>query len=523
MNTTMLLLTALASVIALGAGTGIGLIVSRRRVASAMGSAQQKSQEIIDQAKRESETIIKSAELSAKDKMLEVRAEFDREKENIRKELQTQEKRVLSHEESLLKRSEQLNQREEEIRKRVQSFRDREKNVENLEEKAREFERQMRERLEKAAGMTADEAKRKLLQAMESEARHEGAKLVRRIEEESKEQAEREATRIISIAIERMASSFSEQRAVTVVNLPNEEMKGRIIGREGRNIRALEAATGIDLIVDDTPEAVILSGFNPVRREIARLSLEKLIADGRIHPVRIEEIVRECEKEVEVEIKKCGEEATFELGIHNLHPELIRTMGALRYRYSYAQNILKHSVEVGFLCGMMAAELGLNVKVARRAGFLHDIGKAVTHEIEGAHALIGADLCRKYREAPDVCHAVAAHHEDIPQETALDCLVDAADALSGARPGARREVMESYIKRLEDLEKISTSFEGVERCFAIQAGREVRVMVDSAKLTDDQAAFLSREIAKKIETEMTYPGQIRVTVIRETRAVEIAR
>ena len=510
-------------ILGLGAGLGAGIFVSKRKAQTAVGEAKTKAEEILAQAKKEAENLIKSAELEGKDKILEVRSRFDKEKEETRKELQKEEKRLLAQGDSLLKRTEHLNKREDDLQRKRQSLQDRERNVSNLEEKIKTNEREWTQKLEQVANMTAEEAKRKLLQAMESEARHEGAKLVRRLEEEAKEKADSQAKKIISQAIERIASPFSEERAVTVVNLPNDEMKGRIIGREGRNIRALEAATGVDLIIDDTPEAVVLSAFNPVRREVARLALEELIADGRIHPVRIEEVVSNSEKKVSEAIKKAGEEATFELGIHNLHPELIKLMGALRYRYSYSQNILKHSIEVGFICGIMAAELGLNVKMARRAGFLHDIGKALTHEVEGAHALIGADLCRKYRESPEVCHAVAAHHEDIPQETAIDCLVDAADALSGARPGARREVMESYIKRLEDLEKITTSFEGVERSFAIQAGREVRVMVDSKSINDDRAAQLSREIANKIETEMTYPGQIRVTVIRETRAVEVAK
>ena len=509
--------------IGIGLGLGGGMFFSKRKAKLEIDQAKGKADGIIQDAKRESDNIVKTAELEAKDKVLKIRAEFEKEKEKDRRELMEMEKRLQAKDDKQLRRTEQLDNREQELGRKSQGLKGREKHIEKLEGDTRELKKDWEDRVEKAAGMSAEEAKRKLLQAMESEARHEGAKLVRRVEEETKEKAENEAKRIISMSIERMASNFASERAVTVVALPSDEMKGRIIGREGRNIRALEAATGIDLIIDDTPEAVILSGFNPVRREVARIAVEKLIADGRIHPVRIEEVVREATREVNIEIKKAGEEATFELGIHNLHPELIKLMGALKYRFSYAQNILKHSIEVGFLCGMMAAELGIHVKKARRAGFLHDIGKALTHEVEGAHALIGADLCRKYREAPDVCHAVAAHHEDIPQQTALDCLVDAADALSGARPGARREVMESYIQRLEDLERISTSFEGVERCYAIQAGREVRVMVDSGRVNDDQAASLSRDIVKKIETEMTYPGQIRVTVIRETRAVEVAR
>jgi ribonucrease Y len=349
------------------------------------------------------------------------------------------------------------------------------------------------------------------------------ARKARLLEEEAIEEADRRAKRVISIAVQRWAGEYAAEKSVSVVSLPSDDMKGRIIGREGRNIRALEAATGVDVIIDDTPEAVIISGFDPVRREIARLTLEKLISDGRIHPSRIEEVVAKTEQEVAQIIKEAGERAAFELGIHGLHPELLKLLGRLKYRTSYGQNMWSHSIEVGFLCGLMAAELGVNVKVARRAGLLHDIGKAVTHEQEGSHAIIGADFCKKYGETELVRNAVAAHHNEEPQNSVIAHLVIAADSLSGARPGARREILETYIKRLEDLERISLGFDGVEKSYAIQAGREIRVMVQNSRVTDDQAFMLSRDIAKKIEDELTYPGQIKVTVIRETRAVEYAR
>ena len=357
---------------------------------------------------------------------------------------------------------------------------------------------------------------------MENEARHEGAKLIKRIENETKEQADKKAKKIMATAIQRYAGDYVAERTVSVVNLPSDEMKGRIIGREGSNIRALEAATGIDLIIDDTPEAVILSGFNPVRREVARLSLMKLIADGRIHPARIEDVVKKVEKEVNVAIKEAGEQAAFDLGVHGMHSELIQYIGQLKFRSSYAQNVLQHSIEVGFLAGIMAAELGLKVKLARRMGLLHDIGKAIDHEVEGPHAVIGSNLAKKHGESSKIVHAIAAHHEDVPPVTVYDLLVQAADGLSGARPGARKELLENYIKRLEDLEGIANSFKGVSNTYAIQAGRELRVIVESEKISDEETTLLSRDIVKKIEESLTFPGQIKVMVIRETRAIEYA-
>jgi ribonuclease Y len=376
--------------------------------------------------------------------------------------------------------------------------------------------------LEKISTLTADQAKELLIRAMENEARYEGAKLIKRIENEAKEEADKKAKKIMATAIQRYAGDFVAERTVSVVQLPGDDMKGRIIGREGRNIRAIEAATGIDLIIDDTPEAVILSGFNPVRREIARLSLIKLISDGRIHPARIEDVVKKVEQEVDKAIKEAGEQAAFDLGVHGIHQELIKYLGRLKYRTSYAQNVLQHSVEVGVLCGIMASELGLKEKLARRIGLLHDIGKAIDHEIEGPHAVIGSKLAKKFGEANDVVHAIGAHHEDIPPTSVYALLVQAADGLSGARPGARKELLENYIKRIEELEGIANGFKGVANTYAIQAGREVRVIVNSDKVSDDESILLSRDIAKKIEESLTFPGQIKVTVIRETRSVEYA-
>jgi ribonuclease Y len=371
--------------------------------------------------------------------------------------------------------------------------------------------------------MTRDEARKQLIQSMMDEAKHEAAKHIRLIEQEAREEAERQAKKIVSIAIERLAGEFVAERTVSVVHLPSDDLKGRIIGREGRNIRALEAATGVDLIIDDTPEAVVVSCFNPIRREIAKRSLERLISDGRIHPGRIEEVVRKSEESVEESVREAGQKAILEVGIHGVHPELVKLLGMLQYRYSYAQNVLMHSIEAAFICGAMAAELGLNEKQARRAALLHDIGKALTHEVEGSHAIIGADIARKYGESAKVVNAIAAHHEEVKAETILAPLVDAADALSGARPGARREMLESYVRRLEDLERISNSFKGVEKSFAVQAGREIRIIVQPNVVGDDQATMLAQEVARKIESEMTYPGQIKVTVIREIRASEFAR
>ncbi len=426
-------------------------------------------------------------------------------------------------EENLDKKINVFDQRETDFLKREQNLAIKEQNLGQKEDKLNQIIDEERKKLEEISGMSSAEAKKILMDAMESEAKMDAAKRVKTIEEEARETADKKSKEIIALAIQRYAGEYVAERTVSVVALPSDEMKGRIIGREGRNIRALEAATGIDLIIDDTPEAVILSGFNPVRREVAKIALERLITDGRIHPGRIEEVVAKAEEEVELAMKEAGEQAAFDLGVHGIHPEVLKLIGRLRYRTSYSQNVYQHSLEVAFLCGIMAAELGINVKQAKRAGLLHDLGKAVDHEIEGSHAVIGAELARKYGESPKIVHALMAHHEDEKPSTVLAVLVQAADALSGARPGARREMMETYVKRLEDLERIANSFGGVTNSFAIQAGREIRVMVSSDNVTDEGAVVLAKDVAKKIEAEMTYPGQIKVNVIRETRAIEYAR
>lgn len=497
--------------------------VRRKQRQMQLQLAQSTGARIIEEAKKDASAIKKEAEIQAKDSVIKERMDFEKEVRETRRELQTAEKRFISKEEGLDKRVESIEKRENELGRREAALKSREKAVE---EKVAESGRQIdeaRKKLEQVAGMTRDEAKKGLIDEMVEEAKHESAKRIRVIEEEAKEEAARKGQKIIALAIERLAGDFVAERSVTVVPLPNDELKGKIIGREGRNIRALEAATGIDLIVDDTPETVVISGHNPIRREIARLSLEKLISDGRIHPGRIEEVVRKSEQELEEAIREAGQKAIFDVGVHGIHPELVKLLGRLKYRYSYAQNVLLHSIEAAFICGVMAAELGLNEKQARRAALLHDIGKAVDHEVEGSHAIIGAELARKYGESPKIVNAIAAHHEDVKAETILAPLVDAADALSGARPGARREMMETYVRRLEELERITNSFKGVEKSYAVQAGREIRIMVQHEIVSDDEAARMAREIARKIENEMTYPGQIKVTVIRELRAIDYAK
>ncbi len=486
-------------------------------------AAKDAAARIIEEAKKDALGIRKEAEIQAKDSVLRQKAEFERESRETRREVQAQEKRLIGKEEMIDKRAESLDKREGELGRREAGLKSREMKIDEQGAECMRQIDQARRQLEQVAGMTREEAKKNLIDEMTEEAKHESAKRIRVIEEEAKEEAVRKAQKIVALAIERLAGDFVAERSVTVFPLPNDELKGKIIGREGRNIRALEAATGIDLIVDDTPETVVISGHNPIRREIARLSLEKLVADGRIHPGRIEEVVRKSEQELDEAIREAGQKAIFDVGIHGVHPEIVKLLGRLKYRYSYAQNVLLHSIEAAFICGAMAVELGLNEKQARRAALLHDIGKAVDHEVEGSHAIIGAELARKYGESPKIVNAIAAHHEDVKAETILAPLVDAADALSGARPGARREMMESYVRRLEDLERITNSFKGVEKSYAVQAGREIRVMVQHDIVSDDEAARMAREMARKIENEMTYPGQIKVTVIRELRSVDFAK
>jgi ribonuclease Y len=509
------------------AGILIGLVIGfwtrKRVVEKQFDSIRNYSKKIINEAHKKAKTIKKEAALKAKDTFYQMKLDFEKETKEKREQLQGQERRLFNKEENLDKKIEQYEQKERKLGKR-------EKDIETIEESLKskrvqydELLASQRKELERVAGISAQEAKALLINSMESEAKHDAAKLIRKIENETREMANRKAQEILALAVKRYSGDYVTEKTVSVVNLPNEEMKGRIIGREGRNIRAIEAATGIDVIIDDTPEAVILSGFNPVRREVAKIALERLIDDGRIHPARIEEIVEKVNKEIEASIKEAGEQATFDMGVHGIDAELVKLIGRLKYRSSYAQNVLQHSREVGFICGVIASELGLNVKQAKRAGLLHDIGKAVDHEIEGPHAIIGAELAKKFGESSQVVHAVAAHHEEVPPESILAVLVQAADTLSGARPGARQEMLESYVKRLEDLETIATSFEGVTKSYAIQAGREIRIMVEGKIIDDDRSFVLCRDIAKKIEKELSYPGQIKVTVIREVRAVDYAK
>jgi len=523
MEAMTIIIVAVVAVVGLGVGGGIGSLMRKKTEQSKVVSAKSKSEEILQEAEKQSKTIKKEAELEAKDILLKSRSDFEKEKQEKQKELTALEKRLLIREENLEKKFDLLEKKESELKKQEQSVLDRKSHIEALEKKHRQLLEETKKKLEKVAGLSAEDAKKQLKENLIEEVKADAAKMIKDIEEEAKAKGEKEAQYVIGSCIERMASEYVTEHSVSVVHLPSDEMKGRIIGREGRNIRALEAATGIDIVIDDTPEAVVLSGFNPIRRAVAKRALEHLIQDGRIHPARIEEIVGKVEKEINAEIKETGEELIYELGLHNVHPELVKLVGSLKFRYSYGQNVLQHSKEVAYFAGMMAAQLGLDEKKARRAGILHDIGKAVSHEVEGSHALIGMEFAKKYREDDDITHAIGAHHEDLTQDSTLDVLVDAADALSGARPGSRREVLETYVKRLEDLENISHSFQGVEKAYAIQAGREIRVMVNNDSLNDADAHMLSRDIAKKIESEMTYPGQIKVTVIRETRAVDYAK
>jgi ribonuclease Y len=508
---------------ALIVGGLVGAFLKGKSSGTKLATAERDAAQIVEAAKKDAETLRKEAEIEAKDAVFRAKAEWEEEAKEVRRELQSQEKRLVQKEENLDRKAAQIDEREVDLARREQSLADRDRNLQQRTSEVDSLIVEHRARLESISGLSSEEAKQQLITAMESEARHDAAKRLKQIEDEAKETADKNAKKIISLAIQRYAGDYVAEKTINSVALPSDEMKGRIIGREGRNIRAIEAATGIDLIIDDTPEAVIISGFNPVRREVARLALERLIADGRIHPSRIEEVVKKAEQEIDTAIREAGEQATFDVGVHGIHPEIVKLIGRLKYRTSYGQNVLQHSIEVSFLCGIMAAELGINVKQAKRAGLLHDIGKAVDHEIEGSHALIGADLARKYGESSNIVQALAAHHEDEKPESVLDVLVQASDALSGARPGARREMLETYVKRLNDLERIGTSFGGVTSCYAIQAGREIRVMVSSDEVSDDQSYVLAKDIARKIEDEMTYPGQIKVNVIRETRATDYAK
>jgi len=505
------------------AGLVLGIWWGRRALKGKLREAERQASEILKEAERQAEIKRKEASLQAKEEAYRIKAEVEREMAQKREELLRLEKRLQQRENNIDKRVDLLDAKEAELERKEGELKAREQRVQEKERQYEELLQEERQRLEHLSGVTAEEAKKLLMERMEEEAKYEAAKRIKEIEDELREQATKRAQEIIALAVQRYAGEYVAEKTVSLVNLPAEEMKGRIIGREGRNIRAFEAATGVDLIIDDTPEAVIVSSFNPVRREVARLALERLVSDGRIHPTRIEEVVSQVEEEIEQSIKEAGNQAAFDLGIHDLHPELIKLVGRLKYRTSYGQNVYQHSLEVAFLCGIMAAELNLNVKQAKRAGLLHDIGKAVDHEVEGGHAAIGAELARKYGESEEIIRAIAAHHDEPSPDNLLAVLVQAADALSGARPGARREMYETYVKRLQDLERIGRSFPGVEKAYAIQAGREVRVIVYSDRVSDEEALMLSREVAKKIEKELHYPGQIKVTVIREVRAVDYAK
>ena len=506
----------IAAVVGLAIGIGAGYFVRKNISEAKIGEADSLAKNIIDQANKDAETMKKEKLLEAKEEIHKFRSDAEKENRERRSELQKYERRVIQKEESLDRKQQSIESKESNLNQKLRAVDEKQKEVEAIKVK-------QLEKLEDISGITSEKAKDIILSNAEKEVRHEMSIMIKEIETQAKEDAEKKSREIIGYAIQRCAADHVAETTVTVVNLPNDEMKGRIIGREGRNIRTLETLTGIDLIIDDTPEAVILSGFDPIRREIARIALEKLISDGRIHPARIEEMVEKAKKEVENIIKEYGEQAIFETGVHSLHPELVKLLGRLNYRTSYGQNVLKHSIEVAHIAGIMAAEIGADIKLAKRAGLLHDIGKAVDHEMEGTHVEIGMDLLRRYKESKDVIHAMSTHHGDYEPQTVEAVLVTAADAISAARPGARRETLEAYIKRLEKLEEIANSYDGVDKSYAIQAGREIRIMVKPEKINDEEIHLLARDITKKIEDELEYPGQIKVSIIRETRAVEYAK
>ena len=514
---TIILSAAVVVLFFLCIGAFFAGITYRKKIAEAeFGSAEAKAKAIVEQAEKDAKSKKREILLEAKEENQKLRSVLEAEMKDRRRELSTQERRINQKEENLDKKTENLEKKEQVLAQKLKEAE--EKMVELEEVKLNQLAA-----LEKISGMTREEAKQMLIKDIESQTRHEAAIMVKEIEQQAKEEAEKNAKNIVASSIQKVAADHVAETTVSVVNLPSDEMKGRIIGREGRNIRTLEQLTGVDLIIDDTPEAVVLSSFSPIRREVARITLEKLIVDGRIQPARIEELVAKAQKEVEAIIKQEGEAASFETNVHGLHPELIKLLGKLKYRTSYGQNVLKHSIEVSHLAGVMAGELGVDVALAKRAGLLHDIGKAVDHEVEGSHITIGADIAKKYKENKDVIHAIMAHHGDVDAETLVAQLVQAADAISAARPGARRENLETYIKRLQQLEEIANDFDGVEKSFAIQAGREIRIMIKPEVVTDDGMILVAKDIAKKIESELEYPGQIKVSLIRETRAVDYAK
>ena len=517
MNTTtwIIVLIVVAIVVAL-ISAFIATQVRKNVVEKKIGSAEGKAREIIDEAIKSAEAKKKEALLEAKEENLKAKNELDKEIKERRAEVQRYEKRVLNKEEAIERKSESLEKKENSLKNKEEKLAEAQTKVDELSEKRVQ-------ELERISGLTSEQAKEYLLKTVEEEVKIETAKLVKELESQAKEEADKKAKEIVVNAIQKCATDHVSETTISVVSLPNDEMKGRIIGREGRNIRTLESLTGVDLIIDDTPEAVVLSGFDPIRREIARIALEKLIVDGRIQPTRIEEMVNKARKEVETMIREEGEAATLEVGVHGIHPELVKLLGKMKFRTSYGQNALKHSIEVAHLSGLLAAEMGLDVRIAKRAGLLHDIGKAVDHEMEGTHIQLGVDLCRKYKESAVVINAVEAHHGDVEPETLIACIVQAADAISAARPGARRETLETYTNRLKQLENITNSFEGVDKSFAIQAGREIRVMVIPEKVTDADMVLMARDISKQIEAELEYPGQIKVNVVRESRAIDYAK
>ena len=517
------ILTFIIIIIGAVAGIVVGFFLRKKLVESKLSTADEAAKKIFADAKKEAESLKKEARLQAKEELYKSKAEFEKESRNKKYEMQKVEKRLSQKEENLEKKVNLLEQKDISVAKREKALEPQEKRVKEMEEKYTAALDEQKSLLEKISGMTSSEAKKLLMQNIENEAKLDSARTIRRIEEETKENADKISRNIIAMAIQRYSADYVAEKTVSLVNLPNDEMKGRIIGREGRNIRAIEQLTGVDLIIDDTPEAILISSFDSIKREVARISLEKLITDGRIHPARIEEIVEKVKQEVESTLKESGERVTFDVGIHKINPEIVRLLGRLKYRTSYDQNVQQHSLEVSYLCGMMAAELGINIKSAKRAGLLHDIGKAVDHEVEGSHALIGSDLAKKYGENEDIVHAISAHHDDIKPQTVMAVLVQAADALSAARPGARREMLMTYVKHLKDLENIANSFHGVSKSYAVQAGREVRVIVESKDVSDDASVVMSQDIARKVEEALTYPGQIKVTVIRETRSIEYAK
>ena len=519
-NTVLLIVMIIVAIVLCVIGVIVGFnlgVAHRKKIAEAeFGSAEEKAKSIVKDAEKAADAKKRELLLEAKEENQKLRADFDAEVKERRNELNRQERRINQKEENLDKKTDNLEKKEQTLSQKLKSLESKEKEIAEIKE-------QQMALIEKISGLTAEEAKTILLKDVENQTKHEAAMMVKEIEQEAKENAEKKAKNIVSLAIQKVAADHVAETTVSVVNLPSDEMKGRIIGREGRNIRTIETLTGVDLIIDDTPEAVIVSSFDPIRREVARLALEKLIVDGRIHPARIEETVEKSRKEVESIIKQEGESATFETGVHGLHPELIKLLGKLKFRTSYGQNVLKHSIEVSHLAGVMAGELGVDVALAKRAGLLHDIGKSVDHDMEGSHIQIGVDLCRKYKESPIIINAVEAHHGDVEPESLIACIVQAADTISAARPGARRETLETYSNRLKQLEDISNGFKGVEKSFAIQAGREIRVMVVPEQVSDADMVLMARDISKKIEAEMEYPGQIKVNVIRESRVTDYAK